>query len=286
MFFILKTQTTITAKPFVKWLGGKTKLLPQLAELRPESYNQYFEPFVGGGALFFSLEPRRAVINDLNPHLINLYVQVRNNLDGLLHKLEELLDVYTELEEEARSAFYYVLRDEFNQRTDDDVWGAALFLLLNKTCYNGVYRENADGKFNVPHGHRKTTSLHEIDSIKRASEVLKRADIWHGGYEDVLAGAVAGDFIYLDPPYVPLSSTSNFTQYTGSNFGNTEHEKLKNVFEELNDRGCLLMMSNSDTPLVKELYKKFRQTEVLADRAVNCKVQGRGKITELVITNY
>jgi len=277
---------TSTAKPFVKWLGGKTKLLPQLARLQPHSYNKYYEPFVGGGALFFSLEPRHAVINDLNPHLINLYVQVRNNLDGLICKLEELLDIYLELDEEARSAFYYLLRDEFNQRVDDDMWGAALFLFLNKTCYNGVYRENAEGKFNVPHGHRKTVSLHELDSIKHASNVLKNAEIWNGSYEDVLASASEGDFIYLDPPYVPLSSTSNFTQYTGSNFGNAEHEKLKLLFEKLDKRGCLLMMSNSDTPLVKELYKRFRQTEVMADRAVNCKVQGRGKITELVITNY
>ena len=283
---IVKTRSTPSAKPFVKWLGGKTKLLPQLTAMRPDFYEKYYEPFIGGGALFFSLTPSRAVINDLNPHLVNLYTQVRDNLDTLLLKTNELIDVYTELENEARSALYYLLRDEFNERTDDDIWGAALFLFLNKTCYNGVYRENAKGKFNVPFGRRTTTSLHDLESIKQASNVLQGTEIITGNYVDALATADRGDFIYLDPPYVPLNATSNFTQYVGSNFGNDEHLKLRDVFEELDKRGCLLMMSNSDTPIVRNLYKNFNQMEVLADRAVNCKIQGRGKITELVITNY
>jgi DNA adenine methylase len=286
MTLVLKTNTNTTAKPFVKWLGGKTKLLPQLAALQPEDYKSYYEPFIGGGALFFSLEPHHAVINDLNPHLINLYTQVRDNLDKMLFKLSELIDIYTELDEEARSAFYYLLRDEFNQRTDDDAWGAALFLFLNKTCYNGVYRENMNGKFNVPFGRRKTTSFHELENIERASQVLKHTSIINGSYEDAVSTAKAGDFIYFDPPYVPLNATSNFTQYTGSNFGTNEHIRLKEIFEELDKRGCLLMMSNSDTNVVEELYAKFKKTKVLADRAVNCKSQGRGRITELVITNY
>lgn len=260
--------------------------MPQLDALRPETYDRYYEPFVGGGAFFLSLSPRQAVINDLNPHLINLYVQVRDNLSELLYKVEELLDIYTELDEEARSAYYYMLRDDFNQRPDDSVWSAALFLFLNKTCYNGVYRENADGKFNVPFGRRKTVSLLELDNIKRASEILKHAIICSGSYDDVLMSASRGDFVYLDPPYVPLSATSNFTQYTGSNFGPNEHLKLKTVFEELDGRGCLLMMSNSDTEIVRNLYSDFNQKQVLAERAVNCKAKGRGKITELVITNY
>lgn len=286
MSFILRTNTHSSAKPFVKWLGGKTKLLPQLAALQPKDYQKYYEPFVGGGALFFSIEPPQAVINDLNPHLINLYVQVRDNLDKMLFKLGELIDIYTELDEEAKGAFYYVIRDEFNQRTDDDAWGAALFLFLNKTCYNGVYRENTDRKFNVPFGRRKTTTFHELENIKRASEMLKYTNIFNGGYEDAVSTAEEGDFIYFDPPYVPLSATSNFTQYTGSSFGANEHIKLKEIFEELDSRGCLLMMSNSDTDMVKELYGKFKKTAVLADRTVNCKSQGRGRITELVITNY
>jgi DNA adenine methylase len=275
-----------SAKPFVKWLGGKTKLLPQLLELRPSSYNRYYEPFVGGGAMFFHLSPKKASINDLNPHLINLYTQVRDNLDELLFKVQELLDVYVELDEDARSSFYYLIRDEFNKRTDDDVWGASLFLFLNKTCYNGVYRENASGKFNVPFGRRKSVTLHDLDSIKAAADTLAGTEITTGSYEEVLLHASKGDFVYLDPPYVPLSATSNFTQYIGSNFGSNEHIKLKELFEELDRRGCFVMMSNSDTEIVRSLYKKFKKTEVLAERAVNCKAQGRGKITELVITNY
>jgi DNA adenine methylase len=254
--------------------------------LRPTAYNRYYEPFVGGGAMFFSLEPQEATINDMNPHLINLYQQVRDNLDQLLLKVHDLFEMYTSMDDDSRITLYYQLREEFNQRNDDDVRGASLFLFLNKTCYNGVYRENASGKFNVPHGNRKSNSFHELHSIMRASEVLKKAIIRHGGYQDALRDARAGDFIYLDPPYVPLSSTSNFTQYLGANFGNLEHIKLKKLFQDLDQRGCLLMMSNSDTKIVKDLYKEFNFTEVMAERAVNCKALGRGKITELVITNY
>jgi DNA adenine methylase len=283
---IVKTKPDPTAKPFVKWLGGKTKLLPQLTAMQPDSFNRYYEPFIGGGALFFSLMPGKAVINDLNPHLVNLYTQVRDNLDTLLLKAGELIDIYLELDDAARDAFYYLIRDEFNQRTDDDTWGASMFLFLNKTCYNGVYRENANGKFNVPFGRRKTISLHDLDSIKLASEALKGATILNGSYADALKTASKDDFIYLDPPYVPLNATSNFTQYVGSNFGNKEHIELKAIFEELHKRGCKIMMSNSDTEVVRNLYKDFKLTEVLAERAVNCKAQGRGKITELVITNY
>ena len=283
---IVKNKSDLTAKPFVKWLGGKTKLLPQLNALQPESFDKYYEPFIGGGALFLSISPTKAVINDLNPHLVNLYTQVRDNLDTFILKVGELINVYLELEDEAREAFYYLIRDEFNQRTDDDVWGASMFLFLNKTCYNGVYRENNNGKFNVPFGRRKTISLNDIESIRLASNTLQGAEILNGGYADALHSAQNGDFVYLDPPYVPLNATSNFTQYVGSNFGSKEHIELKNIFEELHNRGCKLMMSNSDTEIVKDLYKDFNFTKVLAERAVNCKAQGRGKITELVITNY
>lgn len=283
---IVKIKTDPTARPFVKWLGGKTKLLPQLAEIRPESFDRYYEPFIGGGALFLSIAPTNAVINDLNPHLVNLYTQVRDNLDEFLLKVGELIDVYLELQDEAREAFYYLIRDEFNQRTDDDVWGAAMFLFLNKTCYNGVYRENAKGEFNVPFGRRKTISLNDLESIRLASQTLQGAEILNGDYADALKTAKKGDFVYLDPPYVPLNATSNFTQYIGSNFGSKDHIELKNVFDELHERGCKVMMSNSDTVVVRDLYKNYNLTEVLADRAVNCKAQGRGKITELVITNY
>ena len=283
---IVKNKSDSIAKPFVKWLGGKTKLLPQLNALQPELFNRYYEPFIGGGALFFSLSPGEAVINDLNPHLVNLYTQVRDNLSTFLLKAGELIDIYLELEDEAREAFYYLIRDEFNQRTDDDAWGASMFLFLNKTCYNGVYRENNNGKFNVPFGRRKTISLNDLDSIKLASKALQGAEILNGTYSDALKSARKGDFVYLDPPYVPLSATSNFTQYVGSNFGSKEQIELKNIFEELHERGCKLMMSNSDTETVRDLYKDFILTEVLAERAVNCKAQGRGKITELVITNY
>lgn len=274
-------------KPFIKWVGGKSKLLPQLGPLQPTSFNRYYEPFIGGGAMFFSLSPQHATINDLNPHLVNLYIQVRDNLDMLLAKTKEILDVYLELAEEAQNSFYLLLRDEFNQRTDDDVWGAALFIFLNKTCYNGVYRENANGKFNVPFGRRKSVSLHDLENIRLASSALKNATIKNGSYEHALEGASKGDFIYLDPPYVPLGPDGkNFTQYTGSNFNMNEHLKLYDLFKLLDQKGCYVMMSNSDTPVVRDLYCEFNQSSVLAERAVNCKAQGRGKISELVITNY
>jgi len=287
MVYILISNNITGAKPFVKWLGGKTKLLPQLSTLKPESFNAYYEPFVGGGAVFFSLAPQQAVINDLNPHLINLYIQVRDNLDELIEQIEKLLSEYIVLDEDMRSVFFYERRKEFNLRTDSDVWGAILFLFLNKTCYNGVYRENASGFFNVPFGRRKNTSLHEEESLRIASSVLQNAEIHNSSYEKAVSGAKRGDFVYLDPPYAPLSSTSkNFTQYIGSDFGNTEHVKLRDIFRELDEKGCYVMMSNSDSAIVEELYKDYNLRRVNADRTVNCKAKGRGMITELVITNY
>lgn len=284
---IVNNSSHPRAKPFIKWVGGKSKLLPQLEPLLPKSFNRYYEPFVGGGAMFFGISPQKAVINDLNPHLINLYTQVRDSLDALLLKTNELLDIYLELAEEAQNSFFLLIREEFNQRTDDDVWGAAMFIFLNKTCYNGVYRENASGKFNVPFGRRKSVTLHDLGNITRASESLQDTTIRNGSYIDALTDVSKGDFIYLDPPYVPLGKEAkSFTQYIGVNFNMDEHLRLCDLFEILDKKGCHVMMSNSHTPVVEDLYSKFKQSLVLADRAVNCKAQGRGKISELVITNY
>lgn len=235
--------------------------------------------------MFFHLSPKAAFINDLNPHLFNLYTQVRDNVEELILRATELLDIYLELDEDMRPAYYYVMRDEFNQKHDDDAWGAALFLFLNKTCYNGVYRENNKHEFNVPHGKRKSIPSYDLSGIRKASETLQHTKITNRTYSSALDYASAGDFVYLDPPYAPIS-TSSFTQYTGSDFDISEQVSLKETFELLDKRGCLIMMSNSSTDLIKDLYSDYRKVEVQADRAVNCKAHGRGKIAELVVMNY
>ena len=274
-------------KPFLKWVGGKGKLVAEFSALMPESYKNFYEPFVGGGALFFYVTPKHGFINDINTGLVGAYENVKNNSDTLIKLLLKIQAIYYTLDEEARKDFYYKIREEYNQIKDPlSLRKSCHLIFLNKTCYNGMYRENSKGGFNVPFGNYKQPLICDADTILADSEVLKTTKITSLSFQDAVLHASKGDFIYLDPPYYPLSKTSNFTSYSVFGFVEEDQVRLKNTYDALHKKGCFVMLSNSSALFIKDLYKQYRQETVLANRAVNCKATGRGKIEELLILNY
>lgn len=271
--------------PFLRWVGGKSKLLPSLLPLLPENYKErrYVEPFLGGGAMFFALEPKEALLADINQDLVFTYAAVRDQLPAVLVLLKEL--AREDLVDGDKQ--YLGVRLKFNRRQERD-WmeRAAWFIYLNKCCFNGIWRVNRDGLFNVPRGQFKAgPNIVNEDVLSDASASLKTAEFLHSDFEDLLNEAWEGDFIYLDPPYVPLHRES-FTSYTPGNFTLDDHHRLAAVFKKLHERGCMLMLSNSSTDLVRELYADFHITEVMAPRSVNSDTTARGCVPELVVRNY
>ena len=261
----------------MKWAGGKGGLLPQLAPLFPgRPWELYVEPFVGGGAVFFHLLPRRAVLIDHNPELINFYRVVRDELEALLEDLRR-----------HRNApdYYYRIRAQDPARLSP-VQAASRFLYLNKTGYNGLWRVNSKGQHNVPFGRYKNPRIVDEPNLRQVSQALARAEILLGDFSLVLRYAGPGTFVYMDPPYDPLSETARFTAYTRDGFGPDDQRRLAEVFRELDRRGCLLMLNNSDTPFIRELYRGYDIRVVHARRAINCRGDGRGPVAELVIRNY
>lgn len=265
-----------TVKPLIKWVGGKGQLLPQFKPHFPKHFNSFIEPFVGGGAVFFHLLPEKAVLIDNNPELINFYLVVRDQPVDILNDLQKHINA---------KEYYYQVR-ACNPDQMDPVGRASRFLFLNKTAYNGLWRVNKKGRHNVPFGRYKNPKYLDEENLDRVSTALKKADILLGDFGEALRFARAGDFIYLDPPYHPLSDTACFTSYTPHAFGEKEEMRLAEVFRSLNRRGCFLMLSNSDSPFVRELYQGFDIQVVYAKRAINCRSDRRGPITELVIRNY
>jgi DNA adenine methylase len=280
----------VTVRPFIKWAGGKTGLLPELLSLIPERFkssaeNTYFEPFVGSGALFFALNPSRpmpqkAVLSDCNAELINLYTVVRDNVEELIqnlgkHRFTE--SYFYKVRAQDRSADYWV-RSPLER--------ASRFLFLNKTCFNGLYRVNSRGEFNVPYGDYDQPNLGDPINLRRCSEVLKSVELCVGSFQDVGTIAKGGDFVYFDPPYVPLSTTSSFTSYTKEGFGPKEQEQLVTLCQDLDRNGVLFLLSNSDSEITRALYKGFELRSVMAARAINSRGAGRGKISELLVSNY
>jgi DNA adenine methylase len=274
-------------KPFVKWVGGKRQLLKQFRDLNlypPQDFNPvknaYFEPFVGGGAVFLDLLPKRAVLSDLNFELITTYKVVKNNVN----KLIKLLKTY-----KYNKDFFLKIR---SKQTKDlsDVQIAAKFIYLNRTCFNGLYRVNSKGEFNVPFGNYKKPLICDENNLKKISKALKNVKIYNEDYKNVLKRAKKGDFIYFDPPYYPVNRTSNFTGYTVEGFFEKEQEELRDIFFDLHKRGCFVMLSNSDTPFINKLYskldKKIQINKIEANRNINSKASGRGKIKEVLIINY
>ncbi len=269
----------VVASPIVKWVGGKSKLLPELLARMPESYGRYYEPFAGGAALFFRLAPKRAVLADSNPDLINLYSTVARDVNAVIRKLQAHRDEHDE-------AHYYDMRTRWNDREVE--WStperAAAFIYLNKTCFNGLWRVNRSGAFNVPIGRYTDPPICVPEALRAAQQVLSRAEIRRADYRTAIRDAKAGDFLYFDPPYDPVTPTANFTSYTANAFGPDEQRALADTARELVARGCKVMLSNSDTPFIRSIYKGFRVDRVKCARAINSNAAKRGDVDEVIVT--
>ena len=273
-------------KPFVKWVGGKRQLLRQFRELGlypPEDFNPitntYYEPFVGGGAVFFDLLPKNAELSDLNNELVTTYNVIKNHVDELIQSLQK--HVYD------KEYYLEVRAKKIEDLSDVEV--ASRFIFLNRTGFNGLYRVNKSGQFNVPFGRYNNPVICDEDNLRRVSDALQGVTITHRDYKNVLKTAKSGDFIYLDPPYYPINATSSFTSYTAEGFLEKEQTELRDTFVKLHEKGCFVMLSNSDTPFINELYSGLDGitiNKITAGRSINSKGSGRGKITEVLITNY
>lgn len=284
---IAKNTGQVMARPFLKWVGGKGRLIPELAKHYPATFNTFFEPFVGGGAMFFSLNPKKAHINDMNGVLTSAYIHIRDDLDEMLEELQSLQDFYWSLPDlETKKELYLEKRALFNELSQDEFEKSVLLIFLNKTCFNGIYRENSKGGFNVPFGKHDKPTIADTKNLKLVSNKLKDTSITTGSYKDAVLNAKKGDFVYFDPPYHPLNTTSSFTSYQAGGFTAKDQEELRDAFKALADRGCYVMLSNSNAPLIRELYKDFNIHEIMAARSINSVGAGRGKITELLITSY
>ena len=278
-------RVTRDAKPFLKWAGGKQQLLAQYELYFPTSFHRYFEPFVGGGAVFFHLWntgrlPSATYLFDNNEELINAYVVVRDRLD-------ELIKALAVHKERHCKEYYYKIRNLDRQNIVlSDVERAARTIYLNKTCYNGLYRVNRRGQFNVPMGSYKNPKILDEDLLRTASIALQGTCIEARDFRSVVEMARAGDFFYFDPPYDPVSKTASFTGYTAKSFHDQDQRDLADVFTRLTTKGCLCMLSNSYTPFVLELYQHCRIEIVQANRAINSNANGRGTVEEVVVLNY
>ena len=268
--------------PVLKWAGGKRKLLPSMIERIPDNFSGYVEPFVGGGAMFFELRSRNliagAVLSDVNSDLISLYTIIRDKPEQLIESLVNI-DYRNNREDFNRA------REEFNS-DPLPVRKAALMIYLNRHCFNGLYRVNFSGKFNVPFGRYNNPVIPGKEQIMEVSGSLKNVDLKCCDFENSIREAGERDFVYLDPPYQPISETSSFTSYSSGGFEEEGQRRLAKVFRDASSSGVFLMISNSDSPLIRELYSDFKISNILAARNINSNGKGRGKINEVLITNY
>ena len=274
-----KQPMDVTPKPFVKWAGGKRQLINLLIDNAPTSFGRYFEPFVGGGALLFALLPSAATITDANPELINAYQIIRDELPALMKDLARHRN-----DEE----YFYAIRAKQPARLSA-VKRASRFLYLNKTCFNGLYRENSKGEFNAPFGKYVNPKILDQQNLTAVSAYLNGSDvaIYHRDYKVVLDEARPGDFVYFDPPYYPLTQTASFTKYVGADFGPENQQELADVFGELARRNVYVMLSNSNTEFIQNLYQGHRIQQVAASRAINCKGDKRGKeLNEVLVRSW
>lgn len=268
---------TIPPRPFLKWAGGKGKLINQYSSYLPTDFATYYEPFLGGGAIFFYLQPPRAVLMDINPELVNVYCCIRDRVDLVI----ELLEIH---QRHHSHEYYYQMRASAGAT---DLERAARLIYLNRTCFNGLYRENSKGQFNVPMGRYKNPKICHIELLYSVSALLKNAEIWVQSFDGILSLAKSSrDFVYFDPPYYPISPTSRFTAYSKACFNRSDQIRLRDVFAELAQRGVQVMLSNSDCPFIRDLYQDFHIHTISANRAINSNAQRRGKITEVLVTSY
>lgn len=268
-------------KPFVKWAGGKTQLLDELKRRMPDEFNAYYEPFLGGGAMLLDLRPRVAFACDINPNLINTYRQLRDNINGVIDALKSLDSGA------ATKETYMARRDTYNH--DGGISGterAALFIWLNKHAFNGLYRENAKGEFNVPFNNRAYGGSFDENNLREISRYFGHfnVNLFTGDFEDFLRKPKKGDFVYVDSPYVPVSDTANFTGYAKDGFDYEDHRRLMESLHALSRRGVKWMMSNNDVDLVRYWYKAYNIQSVDVRRSINAKGNRKGR--EVIITNY
>jgi DNA adenine methylase len=266
--------------PFVKWAGGKRQLIPQMAKYFPKEYNKYIEPFIGGGAIFFHLLPEISIISDNNPDLINCYKVIKEDVENLIRSLRK---------HRYEKNYYYEIRafdrDPEKFAALSDVEKASRSIFLNKTGYNGLYRVNSKGFFNVPFGRHKNPKICDDVNLRSVSQALRNVEIHLGSFEICLDFAKQDDFVYLDPPYHPLSDTALFTSYTKSSFDKASQKKLFEVFKELDKRGCYVMLSNSYSEFILDLYKDYQIIILKAKRNINSNSLKRGLINEVLILN-
>jgi len=273
-------------RPFVKWVGGKRQLIKQFRELGlypPEEFDPikstYYEPFAGGGAVFFDLLPHKAVLSDLNLELVTAYNVIKNDVESLIKLLKK---------HEVNKEYYLTIR-ALDVNKLNPVGVASRFIYLNRTGFNGLYRVNRSGQFNVPFGKNGNPTICDEDNLRNVSRALQHVDILHQSFQHVLKTAKKGDFIYLDPPYHPLNATSSFTSYTKESFCASDQVELRDTFVELSKRGCYVMLSNSDSNFINDIYsevKGVRIAKIFATRSINSVGTGRGKIREVLVTNY
>ena len=269
---------------FLKWAGGKLQLIEQFENLFPPDFRNYYEPFIGSGAVFFYLKsksrPNKVILSDTNEELINCFTVVRD-------KPSELIEVLLNHRKRHSKQYYYEVRDLESYRLDS-VSRAARMIYLNKTCFNGLYRVNSKGEFNVPFGDYKNPSIFGRNTLYKASQLLQDADLRVMTFDKVLDFAGKDDFVYFDPPYIPLSKTSSFTRYSKSEFSIKDQNQLSEVFRALDSMGCFVMLSNSDHSLTRELYRDYDKNIVVvrAKRKINSVGSKRGAINEIVVTNY
>jgi len=289
------------AKPFVKWVGGKSQLLEEIRKKYPSRIEKYCEPFVGGGAVLFDVlqksHPDEILINDVNPELINTYKCVRDNCDALIHLLSELQNRYKSQTTEENKNFFYEKRDRYNElklhsAERENLEKAALFIFLNKTCFNGLYRVNSKGLFNVPFNSAKNPLLCDEENLRACSKLLKNVEMTSGDYSQCKDFIDDKTFVYIDPPYRPLTATAAFTSYSANGFADKEQEELASFIKAISKKGAKVLASNSDPKnadedddFFDELYSHFEIKRVSASRMINSNAKKRGAISELLISN-
>lgn len=277
---LMGTRPSAHARPFLKWAGGKAKLCPEFEKrgLFPAKFETYHEPFVGAGAVFFHLRPAKAVLTDMNEELIATYIAIRDDVEALIEALSAMKRRHSE-------SYFKEVR---KQRPSDlsSIERAARMIYLNRTCFNGLYRVNAKGEFNVPFGRYDNPRIVDAVNLRRVAAALKTTTVEVADFRKVATRAKKGDFVYFDPPYVPLSATSSFTSYTKDAFDGAAQERLATLFEKLTAKGVKALLSNSDTPSVRERYSKFHIESLLVARPINSKADGRGNVGEVVVANW
>ena len=272
-------SSILAPRPFLKWAGGKGQLIRQYQPFFPAHFTTYYEPFLGGGAIYFHLLPQQAELTDINPELVNVYCCIRD-------RVEDVIDLLQTHKQQHSKDYYYQVRSQANLPA---IERAARLIYLNKTCFNGLYRENSKGAFNVPIGRYKNPKICDPDLLRAAAAALQAAQIEVNSFEQVCDRATGpDDFVYFDPPYHPLNATSKFTAYSRYAFRDEDQVRLRDTFVALAARGVKVMLSNSDCPFIRELYQDFAATTyaIQAARSINSNAQKRGKITEVLILSY